>query len=187
MLFRSTLFTGGGALGAAIRAPNGQWRTEIEGRARGPMSGVSTGTLGGSSNPVQITATGGWSTLVNFWRDVDFNDRVGAYMGGGFGVGGYSLSATSDTGSIIRGSNATATSALTTFAWQIGTGVTYQWSQRVVFDLGYRFYAMTPGTYNASVGTPYGTFQLGQYTSAFSASELLFSVRIYEPFRGIIR
>jgi opacity protein-like surface antigen len=105
------------------------------------------------------------------------------YGGGGFGVGGYEYSMFADefrgAVGVVRGS-----SAVNTFAWQVGTGFTYQLSERVTFDTGYRFFAMSPGSTQLQIFSPGPNFILGSYTSAFSASELLLSVRIYEPFRN---
>lgn len=76
------------------------------------------------------------------------------------------------------------------FAWQAGTGIYYHLTDRIVVDLGYRFMAIdsvdTPLLYNGPygpdldpvTGQPYGTF-----TTGFSTSELLLSIRIMEPFR----
>lgn len=178
-----TLFTGGGAVGMAIARPSGLLRAEIEGRARGPMSGLTTITIQDVEtcpNPVTATATGGWSTLVNFWRDVFITDSLGMYAGGGFGVGGYhySLQTTQSADCL----HARGAAPVTTFAWQVGTGVVYNVSDRVTLDVGYRFFAMTPEATAVSI-VPNGV-GVGSYSSAFSASELLLAVRIYEPFRN---
>jgi opacity protein-like surface antigen len=182
-----TIFTGGGAIGMALARPSGLLRMEVEGRARGPMSGQTTFVVTGSGAsppfPIDVTATNGWSAMTNLWRDYFFNDRFGMYGGGGFGVGGYEYSMFADefrgAVGVVRGS-----SAVNTFAWQVGTGFTYQLSERVTFDTGYRFFAMSPGSTQLQIFSPGPNFILGSYTSAFSASELLLSVRIYEPFRN---
>lgn len=182
------LLTGGGAVGMAIARPGGQLRMEVEGRARGPLTGQEQFEIDGMPLPFapsDVSLTGGWSTTTNFWRDLDINDRFGTYLGGGFGVGGYQLrSITPDPFNVFVGEG-----TLTMFAWQAGTGITYAWSERVTLDLGYRFFAMTPGRaayFNRNPAAP-NPIPLGSYASAFSASELLLSVRIYEPFRGLIR
>jgi len=161
-------------------------KMEVEGRARGPMHGqtafeVGSTTTESASVPLNVTATQGWSAMTNFWRDYFFTDRLGVYGGGGFGVGGYQYSMQgSDVRIPLAGS-----SIVNTFAWQVGTGVTYQLSDRVTFDTGYRFFAMTPGSTPLAVTNGGVLVQpVGSYTSAFSASELLLSVRIYEPFRN---
>jgi opacity protein-like surface antigen len=178
-----TMVNGGGAIGMALDRPSGLLRMEVEGRARGPMNGetvldVKIGAEQVPLIPLAVNVTNGWSAMTNFWRDYFFNDRFGVYGGGGFGVGGYqySMQAPAGTPLELRGS-----SVVNTFAWQVGTGVTYQLSDRITFDTGYRFFAMTPGATPLSGG---GEQLFGSYTSAFSASELLISVRIYEPFRN---
>jgi len=180
-----TIFNGGGAIGMALARPSGLLRMEVEGRARGPMHGqtafeIISETTSGAVIPLDVTVTNGWSAMTNFWRDYFFTDRFGVYGGGGFGVGGYQYSMQGTNGEIpLSGS-----SVVNTFAWQVGTGVTYQLSDRITFDTGYRFFAMTPGATPLNV-TDGGRIEqpVGSYTSAFSASELLLSIRIYEPFR----
>ena len=69
-------------------------------------------------------------------------------------------------------------------AWQVGTGITYQLSDRITLDTGYRFFAMAPGSTPLGISDSGFSIPLGSFTSAFSASELLISIRIYEPFRS---
>ena len=186
-----TLFTGGGAVGMAFEKPFGQLRMELEGRDRGAMSGPTTLAISGGTfldQAVNTTASGVWSFMTNFWCDYDLTDTMGLYGGGGIGIGGYQYQTTSpDPQLVVTGAN-----TINSFAWQIGTGVTYQISRRVTFDVGYRFFSIGNGSTplltsnnSATGGAPY-TF-LGNSLSAFTASELLLSVRIYEPFRGLIR
>jgi hypothetical protein len=54
----------------------------------------------------------------------------------------------------------------------------------VTFDTGYRFFAMSPGATPLGLSTSSYSQIFGTTTSALSASELLLSVRIYEPFRN---
>jgi len=181
-----TILNGGGAIGMALARPSGLLRMEVEGRARGPMHGqtafeIASATTVGAVLPLDVTVTNGWSAMTNFWRDYFFTDRFGVYGGGGFGVGGYQYS--------MQGTNKeiplSGSSVVNTFAWQVGTGVTYQLSDRITFDTGYRFFAMTPGATPLVVTNGGSSTQpVGSYTSAFSASELLLSIRIYEPFRN---
>ena len=172
------LFTAGGAAGMAFARPRGQARLEFEGRYR-------DGYALQESSPdafVRLAIDQNWSALVNLWRDVSISERFGLYAGGGIGAGGYrfdytvvDLTAASD----ILGAN-----AITQFAWQAGGGLLYAVSDRITLDLGYRFYGVGTGQslltlYNS--GVPVDS---GLVTTAFSASELLLSVRIYEPFRS---
>jgi len=186
-----TLFTGGGAVGIAFEKASGQLRMELEGRDRGQMSGPTTLAISGETlldRPMTTTASGVWSFMTNFWRDYDVTDAWGLYGGGGIGIGGYQYrSASTDAALVVTGAD-----TVNSFAWQVGTGVTYQMSRQVTFDVGYRFFSigngstplLTSGSMGGS-GAPYLFF--GNSISAFTASELLLSVRIYEPFRGLIR
>jgi len=165
------LFTAGGSFGAAFERSHGLLRAELEGRSRDRLLGetASVETFG-------IEANDGWSVMANIWRDYFFTDRLGVYGGGGIGAGGYRLTVTEP---IVAGS-----STATEFAWQAGCGVTYRLGSQITLDLGYRFFDL--GTASTPLllgdGSP-----AGDYTSAFSASEILLSVRIYEPFRRFWR
>jgi opacity protein-like surface antigen len=185
-----SLFTGGGALGMAFDRDNGQWRMEVEGRWRDPMEGSATGFIAVNGTPLATTDLSfrlgsGWSAMTNFWRDFDITDRFGIYGGGGFGAGGYQYQT---IGTPIPGLTIGGQNTVTTFAWQVGTGVTYQISDKITFDAGYRFFALgagdVPVTANAAVGPIAVALPLGNFSSAFSASEMLFALRIYEPFRN---
>lgn len=174
-----TIFTGGGAIGLALARPAGLLRMEVEGRARGPMSGSTTLSVDGVPvTALDVHATNGWSSMVNFWRDWFFTDSLGIYAGGGFGVGGYQYALRSTAGNAFL--PLAGSTPVTTFAWQIGTGFVYEISDRVTLDTSYRFFAMTPDSTAIYVDNSVG---LGSFSSAFNASELLLSVRIYEPFR----
>jgi len=185
-----TLFTGGGAVGVAFAKPSGQLRMELEGRDRGQISGPTTLNVSGGTildRHMTTTASGVWSFMTNFWRDYDLTSTIGLYGGGGIGIGGYQYQTRSlDPDLVTTGAN-----TINSFAWQVGTGVTYQLSNRVTFDVGYRFFSIgngsTPLQTSASVGGGAPYLFLGNSISAFTASELLLSVRIYEPFRGLIR
>ncbi len=186
-----TLFTGGGALGLAIDRPLGQLRMEVEGRWRDPMYGTATGFIAVNGTPLASTDLdfrlgSGWSAMTNFWRDVDITEKCGVYAGGGFGAGGYEYqtSAALIPGIVsISGQN-----SVTTFAWQVGVGGVYKLNDRIEFDAGYRFFALGDGDVPVAANINFPpvaiALPLGNFSSAFSASELLFAVRIYEPFRN---
>ncbi len=59
------------------------------------------------------------------------------------------------------------------FAWQAGGGVIWEVTERLTFDVGYRFF-QTDVIEQAD-------------TTQFQASELMFTLRLYEPFRGLLR
>lgn len=187
----ASILTGGGAIGLALSRPVGQLRVEIEGRARGSFNGPTQLTQIGPGTditlPLDVNLYDGWSTLANLWRDVFVTDTIGLYLGGGFGAGGYRYQ--------VRGGDALLPVAgppggsvtITTFAWQAGTGVVWDVCDHVTLDLGYRFFSYGPGSTPLTSDTGTGISYLGNASSSCSASEVLFTVRIYEPFRGIRR
>jgi len=148
--------------------------------ARGLLAGgmpTGEGALGvaiprpGGSLRLEFEARGGdeWSTLGNVWRDVSLTERFGAYLGGGVGVGG--------------GTAAAATPAAAGLDGHLGAGVTYAVNERVTFDVGYRFHAGRLAA--AQDALPSGRLNAG--AAALSGSEVLFSVRLYDPFRGWLK
>ena len=181
-----TLFTAGGALGMAFDRPFGAIRAEVEGRGRDSLEdslavteiplATGSGTWGAADS---------WSTMVNLWRDFSVTDEVDLYLGGGIGAGGstyrvnghYQL--TGIRPNYFFGGPDTAQS----FAWQAGCGTKWAISERVEIDLGYRFFTLDATT--TPVTRMEGPFFRGteDIRHAFSASEMLLSVRIYEPFR----
>ena len=171
-----SLLTAGAAIGTAFERSNGLLRLEVEGRGRDLLAGQTN-----SFQPptptlfYQTRVADGWSVMANAWRDWDLTERLGVYGGGGIGAGGYRLTVDDD---VVSGYG-----QMTAFAWQAGTGTTFQLTERTTLDLGYRFFdtvsSSLPLTANGSGGMPAGT-----YRSNFYASELLLSVRIYEPFRS---
>lgn len=169
------LFTSGGALGIEFALP---WRLEVEGRARDPIADVQTG----SDTTTALAASGGWSTLVNLWRDIEVTDRLGLYVGGGVGAGGYRFTLAGESPPPFDITLAGAR-VVDSFAWQAGGGLAYALTDRIALDLGYRFFALTGGSADVTQsisGVPFQTFPV---TTGFSASELFFAVRVYEPFR----
>jgi opacity protein-like surface antigen len=173
------LFTAGGAAGMAFERESGRLRLEFEARYRDPIGA----TFADADSSASLQAANGWSTLVNLWRDVDLTDRFGVYLGGGIGGGGYGSSTVS---AAVPAANFTIDGggSLGGFAWQAGGGAIYELTDRVTLDLGYRFFAVDTGSITATsrqAGVPIETLSFG---SGFSASELLFTIRIYEPFRG---
>ena len=173
------LFSAGGAAGVAFERVSGRLRVEFEARYRDPIGGA----FADADSSASLRAANGWSALVNAWRDVDLTERLGIYAGGGIGGGGYGSLAVH---SAVPASNFTVDGSGSAggFAWQAGGGVIYDLTERITLDVGYRFFEIDSGSITATsrqAGVPIQTLSLG---SGFSASELLFTIRIYEPFRG---
>ena len=182
---QQTAFSAGGALGVALNRPNGLLRFEFEGRGRDNISEILALD---AANYTTLSVSDGWSAMANMWRDLFFTKNFGAYAGGGIGGGGYrsTYSGALPTTGIpaINGSSHTSS-----FAWQAGCGVVYAVNSRLTLDLGYRFYALEPTQTDIySSGTAASPpVVIGSAENTFSASELLLSIRIYEPFRGLMR
>lgn len=175
----SSCLTGGAAAGLALERSNGRIRLEAEGRYRSFLEqtylGFNETFLPRNPNPVgivQAKTLGGWSVLANVWRDFRLNDRFDLYGGGGIGATGFETSfqqidATSPFPATRRYN--------TEFAWQIGVGGIWNVSERIAVDASYRFF-----------GTGY-TITRASLAAGFPRNEILISLRIYEPFRGLRR
>jgi len=158
-----TLFNAGGALGVAFEREHGRLRLEVEGMGRSTYDAPFASPL----RPDAATVlTNNWSVMQNFWRDLMITDRFGIYGGGGIGAGGYVF------GQTVAGETGYTTPAAN-FAWQAGGGLLWQLSDRLTFDVGYRYFHIN-------------TIQQADYVvpNQFAASELMFSLRLYEPFRN---
>lgn len=181
-----SVFTAGGAAGIAFERDNGRLRIEVEGRGRDDVTaGINQSLPEEFAANFNWAAADGWSALFNVWRDFSVSEQVDLYFGGGVGGGGYRYSM---AGSVaFPGEEAvlsyTGNAQVASFAWQAGGGVIWNLSDRVAFDVGYRFFSIdqSPTTLTGFIdGVPLGSIVLPQQ---FTASELLFGLRIYEPFR----
>lgn len=158
-----TLFAAGGALGIAFERPRGQLRLEVEGMGRDTYKSAIDVTE--VTDDFTLT-TNNWSVMQNLWRDLMITERFGIYGGGGIGAGGYIL------GEEFEGQTQYAAPAAN-FAWQVGGGLLWEISDRLVFDVGYRYFQINTIEQDAFVRP-----------NQFSASELMFTLRLYDPFRS---
>ena len=162
LLSEDTLFNAGGAIGIAFERANGRLRLETEGMGRSTYDAEFLVT----PEPGDTTIlTNNWSVMENLWRDFMLTDRFGVYGGGGIGAGGYIL------GEQLEGETLYADPAAN-FAWQVGGGLLWEISSRLTFDVGYRYFHIN------TISQP------GVEPNQFSASELMFTLRLYEPFRA---
>jgi len=176
-----SILTAGGALGVALDRANGRIRVEVEGRYRDPVEQTfigfnrqppRLGTKPDLIGTMQAKAYGGWSVMANLWRDFQLTESLDAYGGGGIGAAGFDTSFQQID---------TATPApvvyqyLTEYAWQLGVGGIWNVNDRVAVDLSYRVFG---------VGW---TITANDLAYGFLRTEVLLSLRIYEPFRGLMR
>jgi opacity protein-like surface antigen len=180
------VLTAGGAAGLAYERENGLLRLEVEGRGRDDVTAAfATPVAPLVGADFRWAADDGWSAMVNAWRDFTVTDEVDLYLGGGLGGGGYRYGLAGDIAVLGSPVITLASQAqVATFAWQIGGGGVWNVSDRLAFDVGYRFFSIDQAdvTLGGSVlGFPLPAVVLPQQ---YTASELLFGLRIYEPFRN---
>lgn len=166
-----TLLAAGGAVGMAFERHNGWLRVETEGMGRdtffGPVGAIGPAEVG-------LLAASNWSVMQNVWRDVMLTERFGAYGGGGIGGGGYRLGVGVRAPGVYESEYLTARTA---FAWQFGGGLVYDITDRLTFDVGYRYFNVDPIGYGGGTGPA--------FSSAFAANELMVGLRLFEPFRRL--
>jgi len=176
-----SILTAGGAMGVALDRANGRVRVEVEGRYRDPIEQTyigfnrqppRLGTKPDLIGTMQAKAYDGWSVMANLWRDFQLTEGLDAYGGGGIGAAGFDTSLQQiDTATPAP----IAYRYLTEYAWQLGVGSIWNVNDRVAVDLSYRVFG---------VGW---TITANEFSYGFLRTEVLLSLRIYEPFRGLMR
>jgi len=150
---------GDAAIGVAVDRSQSflKGATRLEFEGRTRSRSAAGGESSASDPSTMNRSTTSWSTMANVWRDVPITDHLGLYAGGGVGAGG---------------GRSAAGESRSDFTWQAGGGATYALNNRLSLDVGYR---ALPAAFNAGA------------TPDAPTGELLFSVRLYEPFRGWLR
>ena len=81
----------------------------------------------------------------------------------------------------LRSAPITRTFKSSSFAWQAGGGLLYEVTDQVTFDISYRWYQVNgltgPGKL---IGGPPGDYRYG-------ASQVMLSLRMFEPLRSLLR
>jgi opacity protein-like surface antigen len=170
------IFTAGIAGGVSFERQRGRLRVEAEWLQRDFWATPYESDLSGTNRD---TITDNWSVMANLWRDFMFTTKFGCYGGGGIGGGGFTLVNQNIGGGIAPSPGNSGSPPITAFAWQAGGGLIYQLNDQVTFDVGYRFYQLNDS--NISEGYYQGL------TEGYSASQVMFSLRMFEPLRSLLR
>ena len=171
----ANIFTAGIAGGISLERERGRLRLEAEWLQRDFYRDSIPDPLGGLNNP--IVATENWSVLANVWRDFMITERIGCYGGGGIGGGGLTLKI-GDSLNIIGALPPAYTSSA--FAWQAGGGLIYEVTDQVTFDVSYRWYQV-----NGLTGDDF--FGGSNDAVRYGSSQVMFSLRMFEPLRSLLR
>ena len=158
-----TLFAAGFAAGLSLERQRGRLRVEVEGMGRDVYEAAYPGVPN-----FGVILTNSWSATANLWRDFMFTDRFGIYGGGGLGAGGYQLGERDVLLGTTQYYDPTAA-----FAWQLGAGLVYELSDRLTLDVGYRYLELDSIQQSQDV-----------LPNKFATSEVMVSLRFYEPFRS---
>lgn len=169
--------TAGAAAGTSLERSNGRIRLEAEGRYRGSIDqkylGFNENFGPRDPSPVGIVEArnlGGWSVLANVWRDFRLTDHFDFYGGGGIGASGFDVSFQE-----IEAPGPDILRHKAGYAWQVGVGGIWNVSERVAVDVSYRIFGIG------------WTVAREAIVAGFPRNEILFSLRMYEPFRGFLR
>ena len=168
----ANIFTAGIAGGVSLERERGRLRLEAEWLQRDFYRDSIPDPLGGLNNP--IVATENWSVLANVWRDFMITERIGCYGGGGIGGGGL-------TDFIEQGSLRTSPIKSSSFAWQAGGGLLYEVTDQVTFDVSYRWYQVN------GLSSPPRIIPGPTLDYRYGASQVMFSLRMFEPLRSLLR
>lgn len=122
----------GGAFGFIIPTSKGQFRLECEGMSH-DMLGVVTNSFQPPTPTFfyDVQLEDQWSVMANLWKDIPIKDDLDAYIGGGIGTSGGTITVNDG---VVFGQG-----RYTELAWQFGTGFNWHASDHLTIDLGYRF------------------------------------------------
>ena len=167
------IFTAGIAGGVSFERQRGRLRLEAEWLQRDFYRGNIPNPFGPQT--ISVVATENWSVLANVWRDFMITERIGCYGGGGIGGGGLTV-----VGEINGFPAPNTLDKSSSLAWQAGGGLLYEVTDQVTFDVSYRWYQVNGLTGpNLTYGFP--------EDYRYGASQVMFSLRMFEPLRSLLR
>ena len=165
----ANIFTAGIAGGVSLERERGRLRLEAEWLQRDFYRGAINAIPGAS-----LVASENWSVLANVWRDFMITERIGCYGGGGIGGGGLTIVGEADRDPVTNQFKSSS------FAWQAGGGLLYEVTDQVTFDVSYRWYQVN--------GLTMAGYVIGRdYDYRYGASQVMFSLRMFEPLRSLLR
>jgi len=152
--------SGEGAIGVAIPQTVGDWRFEVEGRHRPAARTAGTASAGMAAHGTAGRHAADDATpAAAGWATTANAWRDLPLVGRVAAYAG---------GGIGCGGGGPGEPRGGTLAWQTGGGLAWAWHDRLTLDVGYRLH---------------GQEAIGGRPSATPAGEVLFAVRLYEPFR----
>jgi opacity protein-like surface antigen len=171
---------GDAAFGIALPRPGGWLRLELEGRSWDDLQVVTPDPIREGFHERLLIDP--WSATVNLWRDVRLTDRISLYLGGGVGAGGHRHTSEFIAADRSESGLAEGRGRVGGVALQAGAGLAFSLHDRITVDLGYRFHTLQPTS-----GTAAATGSFRERAAGLASSEVLLSLRIYEPFRTWLR
>ena len=166
----ANIFTAGIAGGVSLERERGRFRLEAEWLQRDFYRGAINATPGAS-----LVTSKNWSVLANAWRDFMVTEKFGCYGGGGIGGGGITGFGEFDR---VPATDSFTSSA---FAWQAGGGLIYEVTDQVTFDVSYRWYQVN------GLSSPPRIIPGPTLDYRYGASQVMFSLRMFEPLRSLLR
>jgi len=166
----ANIFTAGIAGGVSLERERGRLRLEAEWLQRDFYRGAINATPGAS-----LVTSKNWSVLANVWRDFMVTEKFGCYGGGGIGGGGITGFGEFDR---VPATDSFTSSA---FAWQAGGGLIYEVTDQVTFDVSYRWYQVD------GLSSPPRIIPGPTLDYRYGASQVMFSLRMFEPLRSLLR
>ena len=166
----ANIFTAGIAGGVSLERERGRLRLEAEWLQRDFYRGAINATPGAS-----LVTSKNWSVLANAWRDFMVTEKFGCYGGGGIGGGGITGFGEFDR---VPATDSFTSSA---FAWQAGGGLICEVTDQVTFDVSYRWYQVN------GLSSPPRIIPGPTLDYRYGASQVMFSLRMFEPLRSLLR
>jgi opacity protein-like surface antigen len=151
---------GGGALGILFDTSPVRFRAEVEGHA---ARGYDFQTNFAGPVGRYDTNVNAWTIFTNLWVDYPIIDTFSVFAGGGIGAAVHDFN-TNFFGNRGRSSDDAE------FAWQLGAGMSFEFTDWLALDTSYRYIDMGQPDLNLNLG--------GDYELDLGSHDMLFGVRV---------